>query len=370
MRIKKIMKVQNFGQYNDFNWPSGIDEFKKYNFFFGWNYSGKTTLSRLLRCFEKKQLHNDYPNATFSLALENNQNLTKENIGNDYPIRVFNEDFIEENFDWKNENAEIDPILILGKESKDLEKKLNDKQEKKKEKEEDKNKIVDDKRQKERTLQDKLTNKASEIRNILSITNPRDFDKNALENKINSIKNNYTNNILNEVDESNLLNLYRGQKLEKISFNTIDLKINELIETTKNILNKKVTPQKIIEKFSQNARLSQWVKEGIELHKDENTCQFCGNPFTSDRLEELNKHFSKEFDSLIDEIKQKEKDLDEHLKSIERYSLPDKVKFYQDLQNEYKNLVEDFENKKNEYIVHLKSLQNHLSKKKKNHLNQ
>ncbi len=143
MKIKKIILISNFGQFIDFKW-NNLSEFKKYNFFYGWNYSGKTTLSRIFRCLEIKKTHNDYPNAKFKLETDNNT-ITEKDIGNDFLIRVFNDDFIEDNFDWNNENAEIDPVLILGKESKELEKKLKDKQKEKNKLEEEKQKLEDEK---------------------------------------------------------------------------------------------------------------------------------------------------------------------------------------------------------------------------------
>jgi len=73
----------------------------------------------------------------FSITTDNG-NLTQKDIENDYSIRVFNEDFIEENFEWNNENKEIEPILILGKESKELEDKLKEMETNKKSKEDTK----------------------------------------------------------------------------------------------------------------------------------------------------------------------------------------------------------------------------------------
>jgi len=61
--IGKIRQIRSFGSYVDFAWPAGLCDFKRFNLFYGWNYSGKTMLSRIFRCFEKKALHDDYSNA-------------------------------------------------------------------------------------------------------------------------------------------------------------------------------------------------------------------------------------------------------------------------------------------------------------------
>jgi len=363
MKIKKIETINEFGQFYDFNWPGNLYEFEKYNFFYGWNYSGKTTLSRIFRCLELKKLHSDYQNARFRIETDNGT-LTEEDLDTDYPIRVFNEDFIEDNFDWNNEDAEIEPVLILGKESKDLENELIKKQREKKDKEEEKRNKEQQKEEKENKIQDKLTRKASEIREILSITNQKEFDKNTLEEKINQIKDNFSEKILPEEELHSLRRFISSQKLDKINIPAITFELSQFIVDVKEILNRKVTAQKIIEELKQNVSLSQWVREGLELHKGETKCQFCGNLLTSERIDELNNHFSQEFDSLISTINQKEEELNEHTNSIKEYSFPDKARFYKELQEKYEKLLESFNQKKEEYVSTIKKLTEELERKR------
>jgi len=363
MKVKKVKNISNFGQFSNFKWPDNLNEFNKYNFFYGWNYSGKTTLSRVFRCFELKQLHKDYTNASFELETDEGEK-TKNDFNLDYPIRVFNEDFIVDNFDWNNEDADIEPLLILGKESIELEKKLQQKQKEKDDKEKQKSDIEKEKSQKENDIQQNLQNKASEIRNILSITNPRDFDRNNLEQAMEDIKNNYSKKILSDDELKKLVYLIHSQKLESIAFTTIELKLSRFINDVNEILTRTVSAQKIIEKLKQNPKLSQWVKEGIELHKGETACQFCGNILTTERIEELNKHFSTEFNSFIEGIKQKEEELNEHINLIDKYSLPDKARFYKEFQDDYEKLVTNFKLKKENYINTIQGLLRELARKK------
>jgi len=364
MKIGKIEKINKFGQFYDFNWPSDLDEFNKYNFFYGWNYSGKTTLSRIFKCLELKKLHNDYQNASFRIKTDNGT-LTEKNLDTDCPIRVFNEDFIEDNFDWNNEDAEIEPVLILGKESKDLKNELKKKQQEKKDKEEIKTNKEQQKKGKENEIQDKLTSKAREIREILSITNQKEFDKNTLEQNINQIEDNYLIKILSVEELNTLRSFISSQKLDKINTPPIKLKLSQFTDDIKQILNRKVTAQNIIEALKQNDSLSRWVREGLGLHKGETKCQFCGNSLTPERIEELNKHFSQEYDSLISTIKQKEDELNEHTNSIKEYSFPDKARFYEEFQEQYEKLLESFNQKKSEYVSTIKKLTEELERKGK-----
>jgi len=364
MKIKKIKKVRNLGTFNDFQWQNSCQEFEQYNFFYGWNYSGKTTLSRIFRCLETKTQHPDFPNAEFSLETINGI-VTQKNISKDYPIRVFNEDFVEDNFQWNNEKHEVEPVLILGKEIKDLEIKA---EKLKKDREEEKEKLSKEREEKEhinRDLENSLTGKASEIRNILKITNPRDFDKNKLEDKINSKKDSYQNYILSDDKKEETRNLYESKKLDKVTFEYPFLKLSTYISGVKSILSQKVTAQQIIEKLKANLKLSNWVKEGIDLHQNEKVCQFCGNPLPSDLLERLNKHFSREFDKLIEQINSKGKEILDHIKEIENLNFPDKACLFKDLQSKFENNLNRLNISKNSYIKALKSLKEELERKRK-----
>jgi wobble nucleotide-excising tRNase len=327
MKIKKIEKIESLGLYQNFAWDDQCNEFNKYNFLYGWNYSGKTTLSRLFKCLEDKKCHPGYSQMKFTITT-NNGNLTQKDIGSDYFIKVFNEDFVEENFEWNNENKDIEPILILGKESKELEKKLKDSEINKKKKEDTKKTKEKEKSNKDDELQKSLTNKASEIRSILNITNPKEFDKKQLEQKIEEIKSNYQELVLNESDflkEKDTLNEEARQKIQ-VSFPEYDLK--EYTQKITNTLQKRISVQKIIEKLKENQKLSEWVRQGIDLHKNEKYCQFCGNPLPKDRLEELQQHFSKEYDNLLQEIKGLEKEIDSYFESIKTLTLPDSARFF------------------------------------------
>lgn len=112
--FRRISSVKNFGVFNDYS-GGQIPEFASFNLLYGWNYSGKTTLSRLFRCLEKGELHPDYINAKFSLSHQDG-NLYEQDFAIPCNVRVFNEDFRNENLRWDDANG-FTPILILGSEN-------------------------------------------------------------------------------------------------------------------------------------------------------------------------------------------------------------------------------------------------------------
>jgi wobble nucleotide-excising tRNase len=100
--INKIDRIIDFGIFKNFVWNNvqDIEDFKEKNIFYGWNYSGKTTLSRLFNSLKNKSLHQDYANASFRISF--NTGITDEtNLSSfPYPVEVFNSDYIKENLRW------------------------------------------------------------------------------------------------------------------------------------------------------------------------------------------------------------------------------------------------------------------------------
>jgi wobble nucleotide-excising tRNase len=365
MKIKKITQIKNFGSFKNFEWSDELQQFNKYNFFYGWNYSGKTTLSRIFRCLENKALNEDFREARFKIETDSGI-ITEKDLSNDYQIRVFNEDFVVENFKWHTEEQNIPPILILGKEAKDLEEERNRLGQEKNNKGNEKIVKEKDKKEKESQIEKLLTIKASEIRNILGITKDKEFDKLKLKSKIEEIKSNYLTFLLSEVEKSKKLEFYRSKKKEKVEFTKPELKLTGLISKVSEILSLKITPEQIIEKLKNNPKLNNWVREGIELHKAEKECQFCGNPLPEDLFERLEKHFSQEYDNFIKNIKNLEDEITRHINEIKELlvHIPDESRLFEDLQSQYKEIVSAFKNEIEFYIQSLNELKNEINRKK------
>ena len=82
MKILKIKKIGNFGIFRNFEWDNElfysqdvkkeIYDFKDINIFYGRNYSGKTTLSKIFRSLETKTISSKYENPHFEILLDEN----------------------------------------------------------------------------------------------------------------------------------------------------------------------------------------------------------------------------------------------------------------------------------------------------------
>ena len=111
LEIKKI-DIKNFGCYKDYLQykRTGIgNDFNngQVNIFYGRNYSGKSTYSKIFQSIELKKLPDNYGDIDFEIKLAN-KSIIKSNIieSDELPIdcKVFNQQFIDDNIYLHNDN--------------------------------------------------------------------------------------------------------------------------------------------------------------------------------------------------------------------------------------------------------------------------
>jgi wobble nucleotide-excising tRNase len=130
MKIVKIDKLKNFGIFHDFFWKVENPKFKKFNLIYGWNRTGKTTVSRAFASCEKKSVYDkdkfrQYPeNGEFKLVTDEDVTIKNTDVVNStLPIKVFNKDFVEDNIDFDSSNS-CKPIIYISEEDIESKKKL------------------------------------------------------------------------------------------------------------------------------------------------------------------------------------------------------------------------------------------------------
>lgn len=127
--ITKITNI-NFGIFKDFNWDEELGnntKFEKINIIYGRNYSGKTTLSRIVRALETKSISEKYESPKFRFEFNNNNPITQNDyVSNNLPIRVFNEDFVRENLSFPyNDDGNIKSFALLGKQNVEIQNEID-----------------------------------------------------------------------------------------------------------------------------------------------------------------------------------------------------------------------------------------------------
>jgi wobble nucleotide-excising tRNase len=67
--ILKIQNLTEYGIFRNYKNASNTNEFKSKNIIYGWNGSGKSTISNLFRTLETKEVSDGFLNSKFILRL-------------------------------------------------------------------------------------------------------------------------------------------------------------------------------------------------------------------------------------------------------------------------------------------------------------
>ncbi len=210
MKISKINKIKNFGVFKNFAWKAEVKDFSDFNIFYGWNYSGKTTLSRILRCFETKTKHLDYTSAKFEIEDACAGIHSEALLDGTLSVRVFNSDYVVDNLKWYGTQDGIEPILLLGQESIELTKELEKEKDNLKKTKLERENLIKDKDSKVTEMNSALTNKAREIKEDLSISNA--FTKTQFERKVKEVASDFRAVELNETAIKTLKETYQNSE--------------------------------------------------------------------------------------------------------------------------------------------------------------
>lgn len=394
--ISKISHIKNFAVFQDFNWDNSICdadgnilEFKKNNIIYGHNYSGKTTLSRIVRSLERKKLPEKYDNPQFSIKI-NGVDITETELETcSDTIRVFNEDFVRENlaFITNPDDASIVPFAVVGEENVEITTRINDindelgdegKEEghlktKLYKEQEEKNKAYLEAKKAyddaQYSLNYKLSQKANGDREHSikydSIYGMPTYTFPALQKDINEILSTSYKPLTKEeiqqkkemVREEAKNNIPEPKQL-KISFENIN-------KTVRDLLSLKVGKSEKIEELVKDAALQKWVEQGKLLHQGKRTvCAFCGQEIHKNRWEQLEKHFDTEFAEVNKSLDAQYNELQELINEVNTCYALNKSEYYSNLAPDIDNFTTNWDSLKKNIISYLKTLQKQIENKR------
>lgn len=292
--IESIQSISNMGVYDSYVKPSTLKNFSDRNIFYGWNYSGKTTLSRLFAMLEDRKLNEEFPDIKFLISCSDEEKITPENIDRiNLQVRVFNSDYVEKNINW--DGSGFNPIFLLGKESQECQRKIEWYERASKRcrgiASALSKKIDDD----TKSLALAKTEAAKNIKNTLGILDA--FNSTHLDKLLLQISRGEGWVALKSDDLTSSLKLISSSvddKLPPISALEINVKIESLLPKLNSLLAKKPPSNESIAKLSNSPDLNKWVWTGLEIHLEKNSCEFCEGEFLESRRAVLMKHYSQE----------------------------------------------------------------------------
>jgi wobble nucleotide-excising tRNase len=397
--IKKFSEITNLAVFQDFVWDNSVKdkdgnvvEFKSINILYGRNYSGKTTLSRIVRALETGSISDKYNKPKFKVEFENKKSKDQDNLkDNTNEIRVFNEDFIKDNLSFltdTSDDGEIKSFAVLGEGNRTIQeeidsinKLLGSNEEGKesglyKEKIERENAFDEAEKKyniEKQQLENKLSAKATGKREIAIKYKPelygdQNYNTTKLKNDIQTISQNY--NPLDDKQKEDYIALIKETLKKEITpIKEIQIDLQKITEEVKKLVEQKVGDSQKIEELVRDAELNRWVKEGRKYHGEKTLkiCSFCGNSIDPERWALLDKHFDEESEKLEANINKLDSQLTSYENCLNLGLGIDKSGFYSKFQIELENINDEFNNEiKSKAIESINSLKSQLKQRKDN----
>lgn len=382
--ISKIDNIKDFGIYKDFIWANNtsLKEFREKNLFYGWNYSGKTTLSRIFSSLRDREILESYSKGSFKVTTDVGI-FDKNNLSTfPYNLLVFNSDYIIDNLNFslhKDSTTDSKTILFEVGDNAKYEAKITQLKElidqingtniivgKKIKYQKD----IDEFESYDRDKVGKFTSFAKEIKDdyFYSLIN---FTKANLKSTISTVKGNQNGFIIKDKKEIETLHKLVKSSEAKDILNVITLnsKYPDIIEQVNIILDSTSDKNILINILDKNYESYNWVNKGLELNMPNEKCLFCDNVVTEDRINKLQDYFNSQASKTIEKIEELKKIILDEEKILENIDLPSSSNdFNLGFDKEYNRQKINLDKKINLYKRHLKELRKKLDYKLTNSL--
>lgn len=375
------------GIFSGFDWDKSIRDkgnnkktFKTLNIIYGRNYSGKTTLSRIIRSLETGVTPKNYKNIDFEIQNQDNSVTTQNHINNyPYDVRVFNEDFIKDNLSFiYNNEQEIKSFAILGDKNLELEQKISELESKLNATETDAglinqeiaiNSTVTGLKIQKGKINDEIENKLKDVANndIKRNTsfNEITYNISKLKTDLAVIKSKQFESLSDDLITEYTLLLKEEAKSKGTEYSSLNIDMVSLEEECKELCERQIKISKPIASLIENSLLESWVRSGLQHHQDKDTCGFCGQTLPQKLLTDLNEHFNTESEQLRSDLENKINSIKKSIENIDSLINIDQRMFYDSQKKDVTSLQSDIKSLKSD----LKSIYSNYKKQLENRIN-
>lgn len=285
VRIEAIRSLKNAPVLEDVPSSGPGIHLDRWNLIYGFNGSGKTTISRLFDSYAQGKVASKLPpEIAFSITLSDGAKLESSELEkhDQRMIAVFNEDYIERSLFWSE--ATTTPIIYIGGEQTDKAKKLKSLEAEIVETEAEEQSAAEDAATSGKAFKDFCTAQARLIGEELGIA--RSYNATALHRDYLSAKLSDAA-FLPEEDRKKLKETINQSDLPaKLSLTLGEPPLTALKTAIDAATNASI-PALAIESLQRRKDAIPWIEEGLSLHADEENCLLCGSAFPEHRKASL-----------------------------------------------------------------------------------
>jgi len=328
--------LRNCGIFRTFDWPGDLPELGRFNLIYGWNGTGKTTLSRVLRHLEKRTT----PQGEVRLKLSNGEFEGNEFPDLNIPVRVFNRDFVNESV-FRKDGGELPAIFVFGAESVEKQKEVERLKSERAAAQSKLDSASSTKQKAEKELDQFCIDRARAIKDALRSSGPNpynNYDKSGFKRDAEQIARAGDGSAyrLSDEEREKLLRQHRAAPKDKVQEVRYALPHFHKIVNDVSQLRASTVVSATIETLKNDPKLSEWTGEGLELHRQRRAeqCLFCEQPLPKERLDALEAHFNDQYEQLMQRLDGSIEELRTLSKKAAELQLPHEAEFYDDLQTE------------------------------------
>ncbi|MFO0709000.1 MAG: AAA family ATPase [Sandaracinus sp.] len=330
MKLTRITKLRH-RVFRDFTWPSTLPDLGRFNVVYGWNGTGKTTLSSLLALLEERA---PLTEGELELLLDDTTKVTGAQLGTARlpPARVFHRDFVAATL---SSTGGIAPIYFLGEDSVEKQKSLEALRLELAAAKAAVDAAAVEAAKADERLDEFCVSQAKVLKALLTTghsTAYNNYDKRKLKQAAQALT--PASAALARLGQDETLRL-RSQKdaqpkptIESISAPSLDLAaLSREVET---VASRSVVAQ-TLDELTADPSLASWVHRGLALHSGEHasdTCRFCQQPLAKERRAALEAHFNDAFASFQKELSALLATLKHAAQSLTSLRLPEASRFY------------------------------------------
>lgn len=331
--FKNVKSIKNFGIFRDAKTNEG-QPFYQFNLLYGFNYSGKTTLSRIFRAMQLGEMPEGFTGASFEIGRHEAGSIKSNNLQKVENLRVFNSDYIAKNVNF--DESSVSPVLIVGERNIELETELHDIETAIVGNEAIKVQKQDEAERRNREKGQRLTAVGRSVTE-LNVLGRSTFNASGVKPMLQGADASHN---LSPTQLSVCIDTAKASAATTVPKAVLKVpSMTSLYDEIQSIMASSVT-QTTIAELDADKGLRDWVESGLEKHDAGGTCKFCNNHIPATRLEQLNSYFNEAYKGLSQRI-------DNAISAVNSMqfmsTIPQTSQLYSDLQSEFDRLRPDVE---------------------------
>lgn len=343
MKISRLHKAVNYRIFREFTWPACLPDFARFNVIYGWNGSGKTSLSNLFRHIQRRQPLTD---GQVEILIEQTRVAGADFGTAALPaVRVFNRDAVDRSV-FELGNQQLPPVFFLGEDSVEKQRRIEERKRLLETKVYEESRWDRKKVEATSALDTFCAEEAKGIKNLLTVAGGGPFNNyNAANFKVDVQRlagTTPTPILLIEHVRQQHLATKGGTAMATVSSPSISFPdFVSLTARTQGMLNRSVVSA-VITELAENPAISGWVNAGLSLHSGElvsDKCRFCDQPLPEQRIQQLEAHFNDQYRQFQLEIEKLNGEIESAQRFAEAVRFPPKELLYEHLRPEYEKAI-------------------------------